>query len=608
MNTPPTSSSETINPAYSARAAEMSIIIDSGSSTHIRSVRSDFVSYTQSVSGNINGFGDGKKKIEGRGEAQLFASHPKGGNVRLRLQNTCYVPDSQPTLISVSQLDQADCYRGGKCVTFKKGDSGKLIRQLISSEKVILTASLGSDRLYHLDTSTSTENSFSTSTRPLSKLEELHQRLGHLSYGQIRKLIRKGLISGVKITQAQLNDTPPVCASCAGGKMTRASFPRSVEENAENILDLVHSDLWTPPVQSLGGSKYAITFTDDSKRWVWVYYLRRKSDAFQSFKEWLVMVERETGRKLKHFHADLGGEFVSAEWQNFLKAHGIKFSSSSARTPEQNGTSERQNRSIFDRVRTVLIDAGLPLNLWAEACAYIVYTKNRNPTSALNDRTPFSVRFPRRKQPKYRSFHRFGCKAFLYNDEISRKKLDSRAEEVIFVGYADDRKAWKVYRPSKRTCASSPHILFDDMSNSTEFQAEGEISYDYSLFKSSSDDSNSDEDYSPPSSEPPAPAPRAPSPDPAPGPANNAAQPKPSRAPRVPKPLPPPHPPSARIMERKAAKAAAAAADIPTQEEPDSGGANDTEIQPVVPAEDAAFAKAWDDFESAHVIAPGEIL
>src|ERR1700761_4519804 len=105
MNTPPTSSSETINPAYSARAAEMSIIIDSGTSTHIHSVRSDFVSYTQSVSGNINGFGDGKKKIEGHGKAQLLASHPKGGNIRLRLQ-ICYVPDSQPTLISVSRLDQ----------------------------------------------------------------------------------------------------------------------------------------------------------------------------------------------------------------------------------------------------------------------------------------------------------------------------------------------------------------------------------------------------------------------------------------------------------------------------------------------------------------------
>jgi hypothetical protein len=201
--TPPTSSSQTINSAYSARIADTSTIIDSGASTHIHSVRRDFVSYAPSVSGNINGFGDGKKKIKGRGEAHLLGTHPNGGNVRLGLQNTCYVPDSRPTLISVSRLDQADCYTvfgGGKCVTFEKADSGKLLRQFISSEKVILTASLRNDRLYHLDASSSTENSFSTSTRSLSRLEDLHHRLGHLNYGGIRTLIRKGQISGVKIS------------------------------------------------------------------------------------------------------------------------------------------------------------------------------------------------------------------------------------------------------------------------------------------------------------------------------------------------------------------------------------------------------------------------
>ncbi|KAJ6543768.1 hypothetical protein DFH09DRAFT_806359, partial [Mycena vulgaris] len=87
--------------------------------------------------------------------------------------------------------------------------------------------------------------------------------LGHLGYPGVRTLVRKGLISGTKITQAELSAEPPVCASCAKGKMTRASFPRSEEERAENILDLVHSDLWTAPLRSLNGSKYAITFTDD---------------------------------------------------------------------------------------------------------------------------------------------------------------------------------------------------------------------------------------------------------------------------------------------------------------------------------------------------------
>ncbi|KAJ7702878.1 hypothetical protein B0H14DRAFT_2227741, partial [Mycena olivaceomarginata] len=77
--------------------------------------------------------------------------------------------------------------------------------------------------------------------------------LGHLGYPAIRILVRKGLISSVKIPQTDLNAEPPVCASCQRGRMTRASFPRSEDENTENILDLAHSDLWTAPVQSLNG-------------------------------------------------------------------------------------------------------------------------------------------------------------------------------------------------------------------------------------------------------------------------------------------------------------------------------------------------------------------
>ena len=65
-------------------------------------------------------------------------------------------------------------------------------------------------------------------------------------------------------------------------------------------MELVHTDLWGPsPVASLGGSRYYITFIDDSNRNVWVYFLKNKSDVFETFKKWKVMVETETCLKLK---------------------------------------------------------------------------------------------------------------------------------------------------------------------------------------------------------------------------------------------------------------------------------------------------------------------
>ena len=57
-------------------------------------------------------------------------------------------------------------------------------------------------------------------------------------------------------------------------------------------FELVHSDLWgLSLVAFLGGSRYYITFIDDSSRKVWVYFLKNKFDVFETFKKWKAMVE-----------------------------------------------------------------------------------------------------------------------------------------------------------------------------------------------------------------------------------------------------------------------------------------------------------------------------
>ena len=50
----------------------------------------------------------------------------------------------------------------------------------------------------------------------------------------------------------------------------------------------------------------------------------------------------------------------------------------------QNGVAECQFRIIFDRVRAVLTDAGLEQDFWGKALNYIVYTRNRLPSTILN--------------------------------------------------------------------------------------------------------------------------------------------------------------------------------------------------------------------------------
>ena len=64
------------------------------------------------------------------------------------------------------------------------------------------------------------------------------------------------------------------------------SFLKTGNTPKAKKLELVHTDLWGPsPVASFGGSRYYITFIDDLSRKVWVYFLKNKSDVFETFKK-----------------------------------------------------------------------------------------------------------------------------------------------------------------------------------------------------------------------------------------------------------------------------------------------------------------------------------
>ena len=86
-------------------------------------------------------------------------------------------------------------------------------------------------------------------------------------------------------------------------------------------LELIHTDLWGPSlVVSLGGSRYYITFIDDSSRNVWVYFLKNKSDVFETFKKWKVMVETETRLKVKCLRSDNRGEYIDGGFSEYYVA------------------------------------------------------------------------------------------------------------------------------------------------------------------------------------------------------------------------------------------------------------------------------------------------
>ena len=69
------------------------------------------------------------------------------------------------------------------------------------------------------------------------------------------------------------------------------------------ILDLVHSDAFGPvSVPSLGNFVYYVSFIGEFSRNTWIYFLMKKYEVFDRFKEFKALVENQTEKKIKAPH------------------------------------------------------------------------------------------------------------------------------------------------------------------------------------------------------------------------------------------------------------------------------------------------------------------
>nr|GEV00619.1 hypothetical protein [Tanacetum cinerariifolium] len=132
------------------------------------------------------------------------------------------------------------------------------------------------------------------------------------------------------------------------GKMTRKSFSHS-PERATDLLEIIHTDVCGPLRHvSRQGASYFITFTDDYSRYGYVYLLKHKHEVFETFKVFKNEVENQLGKTIKALRSDRGGEYISQEFKDYLKACGIIQQLTPPYTPQHNDVSERRNRTLLD--------------------------------------------------------------------------------------------------------------------------------------------------------------------------------------------------------------------------------------------------------------------
>ncbi|GJY61077.1 retrovirus-related pol polyprotein from transposon TNT 1-94 [Tanacetum coccineum] len=154
-----------------------------------------------------------------------------------------------------------------------------------------------------------------------------------------------------------------------------------------------------------------------------------------------------------------GSNLYTISVEDMMKSSPIcllsKASKNKSWTPQQNGVVERRNRTLVEVARTMLIFSKAPMFLWAEAVATACYTQNRSLMHTRHDKTPYEL--VHNKKPDLTFFRVFGVLCYPTNDSEDLGKLQPTGHIGIFVGYAPNRKGYRIYNKI------DPDILMGDI-------------------------------------------------------------------------------------------------------------------------------------------------
>jgi transposase InsO family protein len=103
----------------------------------------------------------------------------------------------------------------------------------------------------------------------------------------------------------------------------------------------------------------------------------------RKFQEFKGLVENQTRRRIKVLGSDNGGEYTSRAFKDFCAKARIKRELTVLYTPQQNGVSERKNRTIVGAEKAMLHDQDLPKLLWLKLVILQYIFKIGVPTKCL---------------------------------------------------------------------------------------------------------------------------------------------------------------------------------------------------------------------------------
>nr|GEZ75207.1 putative ribonuclease H-like domain-containing protein [Tanacetum cinerariifolium] len=190
-----------------------------------------------------------------------------------------------------------------------------------------------------------------------------HRRLAHVNFKTLNKLVKGNLVRGLP-TKVFENDNS--CVACKKGKQHSASCKTKPVSSIDQPLFRLHMDLFGPTfVKILNKKSYFLVITNDYSRFTWVFFLATKDETSPILKTLITGLEN----------------------QLCLTVKGIKREFSVPRTPQQNGITERKNKTFIKAARTMLADSLLPIPFGLRQLTLLAMSKISKAFRVFNSRT-----------------------------------------------------------------------------------------------------------------------------------------------------------------------------------------------------------------------------
>ncbi|GBE82734.1 hypothetical protein SCP_0411190 [Sparassis crispa] len=451
-------------------------IVDSGASSHMTSHREWFVNYRALATSKRVYLGDERFILAiGISQVTLRAAVDHGSTNTGIVQEVLHVPDLNGNLLSVSQFDRNSYdvrFADGTCRISNAQGRLSAIGYMQRNLYVLDVTTQLPERTYILqaeDLPPSYDDSMddpplhafvAKETTSSASAQVWHRCLGHISVDSVLKMVRKGMVKGMSIVGEKVSNV--TCKPCLHGKQTRQPIPKESDVENPCVLHRTYSDVCGPmQTQTRSGHRYFITFIDGHTHHLVANLMKMKDEALSHFKAFVERAEVETGQRANILRTDGGGEYESKEFEAYLKEKGIHHEKTNAYTPQENGVSERMNRTIEEMARSMLNDAGLPNTYWGDAVLHAVHILNSVPTCTLPDNlTPHEAHTG--NKPSMAHLRVFGCKAYVHVPKEKRQKLDSKMFECTHLGFAANRKAYRLVHRATGCIVKSRDVYFDE--------------------------------------------------------------------------------------------------------------------------------------------------